>query len=43
MASIGYPASKDNPAKFLIPAWNLVKSEAGSMLITYVGRIAPLS
>lgn len=43
VASIGYPAYNDNPARFLIPCWNLVKSEAGSMLMTSLGRMAPLS
>jgi hypothetical protein len=34
VASIGYPASNDSPAKFLIPVWKVVKSEAGSILMT---------
>lgn len=43
VASIGYPASSDNPTKFLIPAWNCVSNEAGLMLNTSFGTIAPLS
>ena len=43
VASMGYPASNDKPAKFLIPDWKATKSEAGSMLMTSCGRMAPLS
>ncbi len=43
VASIGYPASNDKPAKFLTPVWKAVNNEAGSMLMTSCGRIAPLS
>jgi len=43
VASIGYPASNERPAKFLIPLWKEVNNEAGSMLITSCGRMAPLS
>lgn len=41
VASIGYPELNDNPAKFLIPLWNFVNNDAGSMFITFCGRIAP--
>ncbi len=34
VASMGYPASKERPAKFLTPDWKAVKSEAGSILLT---------
>ncbi len=43
VASIGYPAANDNPAKFLTPVWNFVNNEDGSMFMTLVGRIAPSS
>jgi len=41
VASIGYPELNDNPAKFLTPLWNLVNNDAGSMFITFCGRMAP--
>ncbi len=43
VASIGYPEANDKPAKFLIPLWNLVNNDAGSMFITFSGRMAPSS
>ena len=41
VASIGYPAANDKPAKFLIPLCNLTNNDAGSMFMTLSGRIAP--
>ena len=41
VASIRYPELNDNPAKFLTPLWNLVNNDAGSMFITFCGRMAP--
>jgi hypothetical protein len=41
VAAMGNPAARDNPAKFLIPASNLGRREAGSKVISSSGRILP--
>jgi len=43
VASIGYPASSERPAKFLIPYRNLISKSDGLMLKTSSGMMTPLS
>jgi hypothetical protein len=41
VASIGYPAANDKPAKFLSPVWNFPIKVDGSILMISFGKIAP--
>lgn len=43
VASMGIPAARDRAAIFLAPTLNLSRREAGLMLMTASGRMAPSS